>query len=52
MAIGLTTDDVEQWPDRIKAVGPAAVRVAAAKELHRREAVTAYLTPAGARARK
>jgi|KBSMisStandDraft_5_1062788.scaffolds.fasta_scaffold44685_3 zinc protease len=47
LAIGLTTDDVEQWPDRIKAVQPAAVRTAAAKELHRRETVTAYLTPVG-----
>ena len=48
LAIGLTVDDVEQWPDRIKAVPPGAVRDAAAKELNRREAVTAYLTPAPA----
>jgi zinc protease len=46
LAIGLTVEDVEQWPDRIKAVPAGAVRDTAAKQLNRREAVTAYLTPA------
>ncbi|MBV9570270.1 MAG: insulinase family protein [Alphaproteobacteria bacterium] len=46
LVIGLTIDDVDQWPDRIKAVQPEAVRQAAAHQLNRREAVTAYLTPA------
>jgi zinc protease len=46
LVIGLTVDDVEQLPNRIKAVPPQAVREAAARELNRREAVTAYLTPA------
>jgi zinc protease len=46
LAIGLTTDDVDQWPDRIKAVQPSGVRDAAAKELNKREAVTSYLMPA------
>jgi zinc protease len=49
LAIGLTVDDVEQWPDRIKAVPPNAVRDAAAKRLIKREAVTSYLTPAPGR---
>ena len=46
LVIGLTVDDVEQFPNRIKAVLPQAVREAAARELNRREAVSAYLTPA------
>jgi zinc protease len=46
LAIGLTTDDVDQWPARVKAVPPGAVRAAAARQLNRREAVSAYLTPA------
>ncbi|HSC17897.1 MAG TPA: pitrilysin family protein [Rhizomicrobium sp.] len=46
LAIGLTTDDVDEWPNRIKTVSPAAVRDSAAKKLIKREAVTAYLTPA------
>ena len=46
LAIGLTTEDVDQWPERIKAVPPDAVREAAAKRLIKREAVSAYLTPA------
>jgi zinc protease len=46
LAIGLTTDDVDQWPERIKSVPPNAVRDAAAKRLIKREAVSAYLTPA------
>jgi zinc protease len=46
LVIGLTVDDVEQLPNRIKAVPPDAVRQAAMRELNRREAVSAYLTPA------
>jgi zinc protease len=46
LAIGLTTEDVDQWPDRIKSVQPGGMRDAAARELNRREAVTAYLMPA------
>jgi zinc protease len=45
LAIGLTVDDVEQWPERIRAVQPAAVRQSAAQHLIRREAVTGYLEP-------
>jgi zinc protease len=45
LVIGLTTDDVDQWPDRIRAVTPAAMRDAATHNLIRREAVTGYLTP-------
>jgi zinc protease len=45
LAIGLTVDDVEQWPERIRAVQPVAVRQAAAQHLIRREAVTGYLQP-------
>ncbi len=46
LAIGLTVDDVEQWPDRIRSVPAPAVRQAAVKYLVKREAVTGYLTPA------
>jgi len=46
LAIGLTVDDVEEWPDRIRAVTGQALRDAAANDLDRREAVTAYLKPA------
>jgi zinc protease len=45
LAIGLTTDDVDTWPDRIKAVKAADVRAAAAKDILERESVTAYLQP-------
>lgn len=46
LTIGLTVDDVEDWPRRIRAVGPNAVRAAAAG-LNRRESVTGYLLPSG-----
>jgi len=46
LVIGLTVDDVEDWPRRIRAVSGNAVR-AAAQSLNRREAVTGYLLPAG-----
>ncbi len=48
LAIGLTVDDVEEWPARIKAVSGAAVRAAADKFLKKKEAVSAYLKPQGA----
>ena len=46
LVIGLTVDDVEDWPRRIRAVSGNAVRTAA-QGLNRREAVTGYLLPAG-----
>lgn len=52
LAIGLTADDVDDWPQRIKAVPPDAVREAAEKRLIKREAVTAYLTPSAPGPRK
>jgi zinc protease len=44
LSIGLTADDVEEWPTRIRAVSADSVHKAAAS-LNRREAVTAYLQP-------
>jgi len=49
LAIGLTTDDVDQWPSRIRAVTPAQMQGAAMNDLIKREAVTGYLMPAGGR---
>ena len=46
LMIGLTVDDVNAWPDRIRAVTPASVHDAVAA-LQRRDAVTAYLLPRG-----
>ena len=48
MAIGLTVDDVNEWPARIRAVGAEGVRKAA-QALSRKEAVTGYLIPGGAK---
>ena len=48
LMIGLTVDDVNAWPDRMRAVSPAGVHDAAAALL-RRDAVTAYLEPRGAK---
>jgi zinc protease len=45
LAIGLTTNDVDSWPDRIRAVDADAVRDAVANDLIKREAVTGYLEP-------
>ncbi|HEY5339327.1 MAG TPA: pitrilysin family protein [Rhizomicrobium sp.] len=45
LVIGLTTDDVDQWPDRIRAVAPAAVKDAASNDLTINESVTGYLMP-------
>jgi zinc protease len=44
LVIGLTVDDVNEWPNRIRAVGADGV-VKAAQALVRRNAVTAYLEP-------
>ncbi|HUJ02516.1 MAG TPA: pitrilysin family protein [Rhizomicrobium sp.] len=48
LVIGLTVDDVEEWPDRIGAVTAAQVQDAAASGLIPREAVTAWLEPGAA----
>jgi zinc protease len=47
LMIGLTADDVNAWPSRIKAVDANGVR-RAAQGLNKRDAVSAYLLPAGA----
>jgi zinc protease len=44
LAIGLTVNDVDQWPVRIEAVKAASVKAAAAS-LARKDAVSAYLIP-------
>jgi zinc protease len=44
LMIGLTVDDVNEWPTRIRAVNAAEVQKAA-QGLIRRNAVTAYLVP-------
>ena len=46
LALGLTVDDVNEWPARIKAVSGDGVRKAA-RSLSRNYAVTAYLVPSG-----
>jgi len=45
LAIGLTVDDVEEWPDRIRAVAADTVKQVAADDIVKREAVTGYLIP-------
>jgi zinc protease len=44
LAIGLTVDDVNEWPTRIRRVNAEGVRKAA-QTLQRKQAVTAYLIP-------
>jgi zinc protease len=44
LAIGLTVDDVNEWPGRIRAVSAEGARKAA-QTLQRRQSVTAYLIP-------
>jgi zinc protease len=44
LMIGLTVDDVNEWPARIRAVNAAGVEKAA-QNLDRKNAVTAYLVP-------
>ena len=46
LMVGLTVDDVNAWPTRIKGVDAGSVRAAAAG-LNRRDAVTGYLLPGG-----
>ncbi len=46
LTIGLTVDDVNEWPARIRAVNAEAVRKSA-QLLSRKEAVTSYLVPGG-----
>ena len=48
LMIGLTVDDVNAWPARIRAVDGATVQKAA-QALDRRNAVTAYLLPGAAK---
>jgi zinc protease len=46
LAIGLTAQDVEDWPDRIRAVSAETVHKAAARDMLKQEAVTGFLLPA------
>ena len=46
LVIGLTVDDVNEWPARIRAVSAEGARKAA-QSLSRKDAVTAYLIPGG-----
>jgi zinc protease len=48
LAIGLTVDDVNEWPARIRATTAEGVRKAA-QTLQRKQAVTAYLIPGNAK---
>jgi len=45
LAIGLTVDDVRDWPGRIRAVTAQQIRDAAAKDIIKRESVTGFLLP-------
>jgi zinc protease len=47
LATGGTVEDVEEWPDRIKAVTPDQVKAVAARYLDPDISVTGYLLPAG-----
>jgi zinc protease len=47
LMIGLTVDDVNAWPQRIRQVNGQGV-VAAARGLLKRDAVTSYLVPQAA----
>jgi zinc protease len=44
LMIGLTVQDVNEWPARVRAVTGQGI-VAAARSLNKRNAVTAYLVP-------
>ena len=46
LVIGLTAQDVQDWPDRIRAVSADAVNKAATNDILKREAVTGFLLPA------
>ena len=45
LSIGLSTNDVEDWPNRIRAVQAGDVRKAAADNLRKQESVTGWLLP-------
>jgi zinc protease len=45
LVIGLTLDDVDAWPSRIRAIGGDGVQRAAREALDKRESVTGYLVP-------
>lgn len=45
LAIGLSLDDIEAWPDILQAVTPEDVMAAAKEVLDRRHAVTGWLMP-------
>ncbi|MBP0438625.1 M16 family metallopeptidase [Tianweitania sediminis] len=47
LATGGTIEDVERWPDRIRAVTAADVQEAAKRYLDNKRAVSSYLLPAG-----
>jgi zinc protease len=46
LVIGLTAQDVQDWPDRIRAASANAVNKAAINDILKREAATGYLLPA------
>ena len=46
LATGGTVEDVEEWPDRIRAVTAEQVKAVAAKYLNMKRSVAAYLLPA------
>ncbi len=48
LVIGLTAEDIQDWPDRIDKVAAAEVRDVAASQLVKNEAVTGYLRPGSA----
>jgi zinc protease len=45
LSIGLTIEDIEDWPNRIRAVQAADVRKAAQTFLVKEEAVTGRMAP-------
>jgi zinc protease len=45
LAIGLTVDDVREWPNRIRAVTGDQIRDAAVRDVIKRESVTGLLLP-------
>jgi zinc protease len=45
MTVGMTVEDIQAWPDRIRAVTADAVRAAAKEWLNARRSVTSHLSP-------
>ena len=45
LASGGSVEDIEQWPERIRAVTPEQVQAVASKYLDPSKAVTSYLLP-------